>query len=119
MKKHKKFFLLSIPLAITSFNIYMGVTIGYISALILSGKKEGEKGIIKSITFDIGKYKIHLHHWILGVSLIPICCNFTSFSDKILMGILGGISFQGIFCYKDWYKIIYRKKHDNKMSKIK
>jgi hypothetical protein len=112
MKVLKRNFLLLIPLAIISFEIYLGVTIGYITARILSGKETGKKGIVKSLVFDVGKYRIHLHHWILGASMIPIAIyyNITFFSDKLIMGILGGLSYQGIISYKDWYKILFRKK---------
>ena len=77
-----------------------------------SAQKEGEKGIMKSVKIYIGKYYLHFHHWLWSLALI-----FTPFTWKILppslhaivLGFLTGITWQGVYCYSDWYKIIGKK----------
>ncbi len=84
---------------------------GYFAAKYLSGKKEGFQGKIKSLIFYLGKWKIHLHHWFL-LSLFAIFLFvsgiYYSF-PHLFLGFLGGLAFQGIYCYGDWHKIIKKE----------
>lgn len=109
MKISKPKILISLPLAFFSFEAYLSALFGYFSAKLLSGKKTGQQGIIKSIIFNIGKYKIHLHHWLLslGIMISSIIFNFYFFSPKVYFGFLTGVVFQGI-SYPDWHKILMR-----------
>jgi hypothetical protein len=112
MKISKRNFLIAIPLAVISFEIYFGVMAGYLSALFLAGKKTGEQGKIKSLAFDLGRYRVHLHHWLLCISLIPFAIhyNLSFLSDQFAIGIMGGLAYQGIACYNDWHKVFFKKK---------
>ncbi len=102
---------LGMPLAVFSLEVYFGIISGYLLTDFLSGKEAGLQGKIKSLAFNIGKWKIHLHHWLCGlgilVSLFFINLSLPSFS----FGILGGLIFQGIFCYSDWHRIIIKRKN--------
>jgi hypothetical protein len=112
MKISKRNFLLAVPIAVISLEIYLGVVIGYIGALVLAGKETGTEGIVRSLKFDMGRYRVHLHHWVLGLGVIPLAVhyNFAFFSDQLVVGIMGGLAFQGIACYKDWHKVLFRVK---------
>ena len=99
-------FFLSVPLALFSLEVYFGVIFGYLVAKLLSGK-------IKSRIFDIGHYKLHLHHWLFGLGILisGLCFNFFSFFPQFFFGFLGGVVFQGISSYPDWHKILIKKKY--------
>lgn len=112
MKIPKRNVLLAVPFAVISIEIYLGVLIGYIGALALSGKETGKEGIVRSIKFDLGQYRLHLHHWVISMSVIPLAVHYhmAFLSDQLMIGIMGGLAFQGIACYKDWHHVIFRVK---------
>lgn len=87
--------------------LIIAIIVGYFIAKFFSGKKEGKEGIFKSIKLNIGKYTIHLHHWLLVLILLIILL-LIRFYNNLLYGLLIGIMIQGLF-YKDFDKIIYRK----------
>ncbi|MCK5044530.1 hypothetical protein KAR26_02285 [Candidatus Parcubacteria bacterium] len=102
--------------AYISFQICLGIIMGYFVARIFSGKQPGETGRIKSIIFHWGDYRLHLHHWFLGfaVVLLALVLDYSFFDyGKFSYSFLGGLIFQGIFCYCDWKRIIIKqKKHE-------
>lgn len=51
----------------------------------------------------IGKYILHLHHWLLSLMALP----FTQL--PILKGLLSGSVAHGILMYNDWYSIIRKR----------
>ena len=99
--------LLGIPIAIISLEVYLGVVLGYFLGEFFSGKQVNQPGIIKSIIFNIGRRRIHLHHWliVLGVLISAIWHQFLPF-PQFSFGFLGGLVFQGISSYPDWHKIL-------------
>jgi len=115
MKKFKlikpKIIFFTIPIALISLEIYVGIILGYIISKIFSGKKTGQLGIIKSRVFNIGNWRLHLHHWIigLGVLILVLIFKFSLPLSPLSFGILGGWVFQGIFDYSDWHKILIKK----------
>lgn len=96
--------LLGTPIALFSFEIYFGMILGYFAADFFSSR-------IKSITFNIGSYKLHLHHWLFCLAILPlvIAYNFSPLPIYFSSGILGGLVFQGIVCYSDWHRIIIKQ----------
>jgi hypothetical protein len=106
-------FILGIPFAIISLEIFFGIIFGYFIGKFFSGEKTGQRGKLKSAIFNIGNWKIHFHHW-LFCSLILISGLLYKFIPfpQFSVGFLGGLIFQGISCYPDWYKIITKKKEN-------
>ncbi|MFH1657203.1 MAG: hypothetical protein ABH919_01935 [bacterium] len=105
--------LLGLSSAYISLQICLGVITGYFLARIFSGKSPGEQGKIKSVIFRLGDYRLHLHHWLWGlVTLLAfLIFDYSFFNyDKFSYGFLGGLIFQGVFCYCDWKKIIVKEK---------
>ena len=52
------------------------------------------------------KNKIHLHHWLIHLLLLPLVYYIKNKEFKYLyIGIQMGGIFHGIYTYKDWYKI--------------
>ncbi len=112
MKIPKSKILLSLPLALFSLEIYLGALSGYFLSKHLSAKGIGQKNRWwKSIVFGIGNYRMHLHHWLYSLAiLIPgLYYNFLPF-PQLSLGFLGGAIFHGIYCYRDWYRIIIKQK---------
>ncbi len=102
-------FFLGVSLALISIEIAVGLLLGYFIAKFFSGEKPGAQGKIKSLVFRIGRYELHPHHWsicagVLGAGLFYNILPFPLFAS----GFLGGLIFQGIFCYDDWYKILIK-----------
>lgn len=103
---------LSIPVALISLELCFGVLAGYFITKYFSGPDTGKKGKIKSIIFPVGKYRLHLHHWILasGALVSAVTLNYFPVLSSFSLGFFGGMAFQGIACYSDWHRILIRKK---------
>jgi polyferredoxin len=112
MKISKKKILLGIPIILISLEIYLGIIFGYFVAKFFSGKQSGVQGKIKSFFLNIGNYRLHLHHWLLGLgTLISVTAfNLSLPFSRFSLGFFGGMVFQGIYCYSDWYQILIRRK---------
>ena len=106
---NKKGISLTIALALISLQLGLGIILGYFTARFLSGKQTGQQGIIKSLAFQIGNYKLHLHHWILSLGVLVFAFFFNFFYSHFFYGILGGWVIQGIFSYNDWKKILIKR----------
>lgn len=97
-----------------------GVTIGpvFVLSWVLGhavgkfggGRAEGIPGRVRSIIIPVGKWKLHLHHWVCSLGLMGIASSggIYLFGPQVTYGFLGGLAFQGIYCYSDWYRIIKR-----------
>jgi len=88
-------------------------SVGFLLARYLGGKTVGGPGKLRSRFIPLGKYRIHLHHWLWSSWAIII---FTVFKGAYILpsdlfyGFFGAIVFHGIYCYSDWYKVlIYRQ----------
>ena len=83
--------------------------VGFLLARYLGSKKVGEPGRLRSYLIPLGKYKIHLHHWLLSswaIILFALLEGADVLPSDLFYGFFGGIVFQGIYCYSDWYKIL-------------
>jgi len=83
-------------------------SVGFLLAKYLGGKTVGKPGRLRSFFIPLGKHKIHLHHWLIssGVMSIALFKGIYFLSPDLFYGFLGGLAFQGIYCYSDWYKIL-------------
>jgi len=109
--KPKKLFL-GMPLAVFSPEIYFGMIFGYLMTDFFAAKETGLQGKIKSLVFNIGKWRVHLHHWLCGLIILTslFFININLPFHQFSFGILGGMIFQGISCYPDWHKVIVKNK---------
>lgn len=100
------------PLALLSFQLYMGVLAGYFLAFFVAGKKTGERGKVRSLAFDLGSYRLHLHHWLLGSAALVISWQYdvSILTSNLGYGFMGGMIFQGVACYSDWHKVLIKKR---------
>jgi hypothetical protein len=90
--------------------LLIGGVIGYTITNFVSGKSEGEKGLI-DFNWIIKPLKIHLHHWII-FSIILLCVlvfvflkeNHEKNKYNLIIGFLIGGIIQGL-TYTDRFKI--------------
>jgi len=90
-----------------TLDFIISAIVGFATAKIFSGKKEGKQGRIKPLQFQTKKYTTHIHHWLLGTIILGILLIF-NYYNEIIFGFILGIILQGL-TYKDFYKIIYKK----------
>ena len=84
-------------------------------AKYLGGKRVGERGRLRSFFIPLGKRKIHLHHWFISswIMIFALLKGAFIISPEIFLGFLGGLVFQGIYYYTDWYKILVPRRVEN------
>jgi len=96
-----------------SFLLALGLALGYIGSKIFS-KLLVENGKVDCIYIDCGKWKIHLHHWILGALLLLIVWFIDFFYlPRFFVGVVCGVIAHDIYDYNDWHKILV-KNEENK-----
>lgn len=85
---------------------------GHIAGKLGGGMSEGQSGRVKSIIIPLGKWRLHLHHWLCSLSLLSASAasGFYLFGPHVTYGFLGGLAFQGIYCYSDWHRILIRRR---------
>lgn len=110
---NKKGIGLTIALALISLQLALGIILGYFTIRFLAGKQAGQQGIIKSFTFQIGDYKLHLHHWMYSLIVLIFVLFFDFYYSQLVYGFLGGWVIQGIFSYKDWKRILSKRSKDD------
>lgn len=110
---NKKGIGLTIALTLISLQLGLGIIFGYFTARFLAGKQTGQQGRIKSLAFQIGDYKLHLHHWLLSLGVLAFAFLFNLFHFNFFYGFVGGWIIQGVFSYKDWKKILSKRSKDD------
>ncbi len=83
--------------------------VGFLLVKYLGSKTVGEPSKVRSYFIPLGKYKIHLHHWLLSSGVIIAFVVFKGtyvLPSDLFYGFFGAIVFHGIYCYSDWYKVL-------------
>ena len=109
--KVKMMFLPAIVLGTSlyySFSFTTGIVIGYILCRIYCNIFL-HNGKVDRIFVDFGKWKMHLHHWIMGVGVLAIVWVIDYFYlPTFLAGAICGVIMQDFYDYNDWYKVFSR-----------
>jgi hypothetical protein len=109
----KKIVLISLIGGFLFFGVlcYKSWIIAFVITKYLSGRTDGKQGIVRSIIIPWRNYQLHLHHWFLALVIggVFVVRGFYILAPEVSYGFLSAIIFQGIYCYKDWYRIIKRK----------
>ena len=96
-----------------SFLFSLGLALGYIGSKIFS-KFLLEKGKVDCIYIDCGKWKIHMHHWILGALLLAIVWFIDYFYlPRFFVGVVCGVIAHDIYDFNDWHKVLIRNEVDH------
>jgi len=86
-----------------------GIVVGYVLCKIFC-MFFVEKGRIDSVFLDYGKWKVHLHHWIMGLMVLAAAWTLDYFYlPTFFAGFVCGVILQDIYDYNDWHKILVRK----------
>lgn len=111
----KKIVLISLVFALLLLGIisYKGWAVGFVVTRYLSGRKDGKRGIVRSIIISWRNYRLHLHHWFISTVGAGICAvkGFSILAPDVFYGFLSAVIFQGIYCYRDWHRIIMKSWH--------
>jgi hypothetical protein len=92
-----------------SFLLAIGLALGYLGSKIFC-KYLLENGKVDCIYIDCGKYKIHLHHWILGALLLLLVWVIDYFYlPRFFVGVVAGVIAHDIYDFNDWHKVILKK----------
>ena len=92
-----------------SFMFTTGIVIGYILCKIFCDALGIDEHNGEKVFLDIGKWKIHIHHWIMGLIVLAIVWVIDYFYlPTFFAGAVCGIIMQDIYDYNDWYKVIVR-----------
>lgn len=95
----------------------MGIVVGYVLCNIFC-RIFVNNGKINSIFIDYGKWKVHLHHWIMGIIILAVVWVLDYFYlPAFFAGFICGIIIQDICDYNDWYKVIQRN-HSQEEVKV-
>ena len=112
MKKKLVTILLIIVATITlGYLFFLSWLLGFLASKYVAGKSVGEGGKVGSIVIPFRRRGIHLHHWLYSLCLIGLsfATGIHFLTPAITFGLLGGLVFQGIYCYSDWHVILIRR----------
>jgi hypothetical protein len=98
---------------ILGYLFFVGWLLGFGLTKYMAGKTSGKQGRIRSIVIPFGRRGVHLHHWLIsaGIIILSLIMDIQFLASAISYGVLGGLVFQGIYCYSDWYKILITRRH--------
>ncbi len=95
-----------------SFSLALGLLLGYAACKIYY-KKLVETGKVDKIYIDIGKWKFHFHHWIMGaIVLLAVWIIDWLYLPRFFVGVVGGVIAHDIYDFNDWYKVLLREKKE-------
>ena len=88
---------------------FIAWSVGFLLVKYLGSKTVGEPSKLRSYFIPLGKYKIHLHHWLLSSCVIIVFAVFKGtyvLPSDLFYGFFGAIVFHGIYCYSDWHRVL-------------
>ncbi len=90
---------------------FLSLLVGFLATKYMAAESVGERGKIRSIVIPFIRWRIHLHHWLYSLWLIGLssATGMYFLTPTITYGLLGGVAFQGIYSYSDWYIILISK----------
>jgi len=99
-----------------SYLIALGIIVGYFVSKIYY-KKFVESGKVDLVFVDCGKWKIHVHHWIMGaIFLVFVWIIDWFYLPSFFAGVVLGVIAHDIYDFNDWYKVILKKDTENKTT---
>ena len=106
--------LFLVGLIVNWITVFFGLC-GFLIAKYSGGKEDGIQGRVRSIIIPLGKFRLHLHHWLvfsLMMFIGLIKSIFIYIPPEIFYGLLSGLAWQGVYSYGDWHRVIYRRRND-------
>jgi len=94
-----------------SFSFTAAIVIGYIACKLFCYYFVNN-GKISCIFIDIGKWKIHLHHWIMGIGILAAVWVLDYFYlPTLFAGFMIGIIIHDIYDFNDWHQVVIKKEN--------
>ncbi len=109
VKKKVTLVVLLATCIILGYLSFIAWSVGFLLVKYLGSKTVGEPSKIRSYFIPLGKYEIHLHHWLLSSGVIIVFVVFKGtyvLPSDLVYGFFGAIVFHGIYYYSDWYKVL-------------
>ncbi len=109
MKRKVTLVILLATCIILGYLSFIAWSAGFLLSKYLGSKTIGEPSKIRSYFIPLGKYKIHLHHWLLSSCVMIGFAVFEGayvLTSNLVYGFFGAIVFHGIYFYSDWYKVL-------------
>ena len=104
--------VLSVIVLFTSLRYSILFTLGLVAGYIISRifcNVFLKNGRVDSIFLDYGKWKIHLHHWIMGIIVLAGIWTIDYFYlPTFFVGFICGVIIQDIYDYNDWHKVVVK-----------
>jgi len=99
-----------------SFLFTIGIIVGYIVCKTFYHKFV-ENGKVDLVFIDCGKWKVHIHHWIMGVILLALVWIIDWFYlPSFFAGVVFGVIAHDIYDFNDWYKVVLKKDNCEKVT---
>ena len=112
--KRKFFSVASVAFACLTFGylFFISWLPSYLVCKYLSANEVGQRSRVKSIIIPLGRWKMHLHHWICSLGIAGLCTTtgYYLINPAMTYGVLGGLAFQGVYCYSDWNRVLFRSR---------
>ncbi len=112
MKKRLVVILSTIVMSITlGYLFFLSLLLGFLATKYLAAESVGERGRIRSIVIPFRSWRIHLHHWLYSLWLIGLsfATGIHFLTPTITYGLLGGVTFQGVYSYSDWHIVLINR----------
>ncbi len=109
MKKKITLLILVSTGIILGYLSFIAWSVGFLLAKYVGSKKVGEPSKVRSYIIPLGKYQVHLHHWLLSSCAIIIFTVFRGANvlpPDLFYGFFGAIVFHGIYFYSDWHRVL-------------
>ena len=112
----KKKLVASLPIVVAGITLgylfLLSLLFGFLAGKYLAGKSAGERGRLRSVVIPFRRWGLHLHHWLYSLGLIGLSSitGMHFLTPAITYGLLGGLLFQGIYCYNDWYVVLISRR---------
>jgi len=121
MKKRLFAILLTmVSTMILGYLFLLSLLAGFLASKYVAGKSVGEPGKIRSIVIPIRRWGIHVHHWLYSLCLIglSLTTGMHFLTPTITYGLLGGLIFQGTYCYSDWHVVLISRHQTRKRERL-
>ncbi len=112
----KKKLVASLSIIVASITLgylfFLSLLFGFLVGKYVAGKSAGERGRLWSIVIPLRRWGLHLHHWLYSLGLIALSSitGMHFLTPAITYGLLGGLVFQGIYCYHDWHVVLISRR---------
>ena len=103
--------LTTVATVMLGYLFFLSWLTGFLVSKYTAGKSTGESGKVRSLVIPFRKWGFHLHHWLYSLCLtgLSLTTGIYILTPTITYGLLGGLVFQGIFCYSDWHVILINR----------